>query len=239
MHNLYQELHREIKKYQSNPKHKWKREMAVHVPMIGTRYNSHSNMRIMWIGRALNGEESEPAFNQNAQDFSDKMISKFTDHSRFDWLRNYNYRRSAFWRTSKLVAEALLSASSSVDDWYEDLVWANLYTVAPSKGGNPCSSLCTAQRMTCGKLLKKQIELLKPSHIVFVTDWNWFCEFNQPATDSMPLFCDIRFNNNENSVIVGRGNIGHATVVVTRRPERHFTDKFFAECVIKALTDNK
>ena len=107
-----------------------------------------------------------------------------------------------------MVCEGLQSSGARIDDWYEDIVWANLYTVAPAGGGNPNGSLCAAQRVICGKLLKKQIEILNPTHIVFVTDWNWFTKFNQPTKYSTPLFPDIE-QEKDNPIIVGRGHIGH------------------------------
>ncbi|MGL4986136.1 MAG: hypothetical protein ACRC5H_03245, partial [Treponemataceae bacterium] len=88
------------------------------------------------------------------------------------WLSNkkgqkYNVNKSAFWRLIRRTTGEV----EQPKEWYKYIAWSNLYKISPKKG-NPCSSLKVKQRPVCIKILEKEIQILKPKVVVFLTsDW--------------------------------------------------------------------
>lgn len=235
MRELYGALYDEITK----PGHRWMRpgakELSFQTPMVGNRYDGQRACRLMWIGRALNGWEA-CRFGMGREAFADQAADEMRNRDRFVWLWRgdaakkwpYNYRQSAFWRTCKFVHDRMLPED---ERWFEDIAWANLYPIAPAKSGNPSGKLCDAQRVLCGELLKKQMEALRPTHIVFVTDWDWFADFNSAGGE--PLFPGVR-RNAIPGPIVGSGRIGEGVALITRRPEGR-PEQPFVEAICAAF----
>lgn len=236
MEQAYKELYIKMNHYLSEQNSQVHNRLSLHVPMVGNRYYSHQNVRLLWVGRAINGWDDTLYFDLPINEYIKKINSLFHDNSRFEWLNNYNHKKSAFWRTSKLVCEKL-HGTNLTPDWYNDIAWTNLYSVAPADGGNPNASLCKAQQSICGQLLKAQIKLLQPTHIVFVTDWNWFSEINQILPSNEQIFPDIKPVISKNNPIAGQGTINESRVVIAKRPEFRFSDPAFADAIIQAFTE--
>ena len=235
MRELYGALYDAI----TMPGHCWMRPgakpLAFQTPMVGNRYDGQRGCRLMWIGRALNGWKAYD-FGVGREIFVDCAIRQMRERDRFAWLSDqsndlyYNYRQSAFWRTCKLVHDMILPED---ERWFEDIIWANLYPVAPSGKGNPSGKLCDAQRAASGELLKRQIEAFGPTHIVFVTDWDWFADFNSAGTE--PLFPAVQPVATPGGPVVGSGRIGEGVAIVTRRPE-YRPERPFAQAVYEAFS---
>lgn len=241
MESLYRQLYLDLisRKYRKLVNEK--DELAIHVPIIGKNYCTRKN-RLMWVGRAVNGWYPVDLC-CGEQHFIEHVNAQLDSPDRFSFLiRTENNRRlyqySPFWRTCKLICRSLHLSAFNENDWFESIVWTNLYAATPYIGGNPNHSLRSAQKTTCGKLLKTQIDTYKPTHIVFVTDWDWFADFNSPAKEEAPLFPNIDKINFGNGVVVGCGYIGNIPVFVTRRPEYKFSDKDFVQAVIESIENN-
>ncbi len=241
---LYGELYKALAERKYKRIFDGKDLLAIHVPMVGSDYE-RSSVRVLWIGRALNGwfkktpVEAEESFLEDIRQIA-------SEKNRFKWLvenneeiidneKQYNYHHSSFWRTGEKISRALIPSDEINERWFENIAWANLYAASPSNGGNPCDTLCKAQRAVCGKLLKEQIKLLNPTHIVFVTDCHWFKAFNEAKKDEkILLFPDVEISACNNSFVVGYGKIGNAQVLVTVRPE-HKIEQDFTDAVVSAF----
>lgn len=234
MEALYRRLYHQLRRRPFRRIKDGKDELAVFAPVIGKHYGCNDHVRLMWVGRAVNQwtrvdvEADENAFLEAIRKGQEQE-----EPFRFLWAPATNrscfyYLTSPFWRTSKLVCERLMPEEA----WPESIAWANLYAAAPCGGGNPSKTLSAAQRIVCGELLKAEVDRLQPTHIVLMTDWDWFSEFNE-AKPSAPVFPDI--HPGENGLIVGSGYIGHGMAVVTKRPEGRSSDQEYAEAVCAAF----
>ena len=121
------------------------RKLSGFLAAKGCKYNNE----LMVVGRATNGWEGcahpeefvDPAFRETfARDIT---MSVGGDHP-MAWVhqhwgaeKDYNTKRSTFWRVIQRVTEELGIAGESNGDWPCHLVWSNLYTVSPADGGNP------------------------------------------------------------------------------------------------------
>ena len=233
MEQLYRELFERIQAYMAKYPLRKEQGLALHVPMIGSRYSPQQPIRLMWIGRAINGWDDLDFFDLPIDEYLEKIKALENCRSRFVWIKSYkNFRHSAFWRTCSLVHQRLYATRFSVEDWYEDIIWTNLYNVAPAIGGNPSIKLCKAQKTISAQLLQQQIRKYAPTHIVFVTDADWFSDVFPP--DLLPEVVAIP-NAKETDAVVAIGRIGNSKVVVTRRPEFRFSDEVFATSIIEAF----
>lgn len=151
----------------------------------------------------------------------------------------YNINRSAFWRVAKgvvyktkpwlekykkagceLTKENIDNIDNSITRWFEHIVWTNLYAVAPKNGGNISGKIKKAINNISGKLLLEQIRFYKPTHIIFITDWDyWFEDF----ADKFPNVKKISEDKNEN--IVGIGETDGIKAIIVRRPETRNNEK--------------
>lgn len=56
-------------------------------------------------------------------------------------------------------------------------MWTNLYKVAPSEGQNPKTTLIKLQEEKCIEILRKEININKPKHILFLCGLDWLEPF--------------------------------------------------------------
>jgi len=166
----------------------------------------------------------------DSNDHTNDHISTYEENGQ---TKTYNLHRSAFWRVSKMVtvsAKPWVSAMEKLgykmsDDeivlfekanprWFEHIAWTNLFPIAPKNTGNTSEKLKKLLKNTCGELLKEQIEYYRPTHILFITDWDyWF-------SDVAEFFPDVhKTNASAEDDIVGKGTINGIKTVVVKRPE--------------------
>lgn len=217
------------------------------VSMAGPKFHKEP-VRLMIVGRATNGWpglccDNEDAFGSDAAEkFSAKGFSWVVNSEDGRGLRNteedYYLSTSPFWRTSKQIWEQL---SGKTDDrWVDYIAWSNIYKVAPKNDteetrydyANPSKTLCRKQLSACQEILKHEIEVYQPTHILFISGWDWFFDW---ATDfgrntGKTLFGELcqlpplGKNNPKNGVYV-EGCLSYETkdraipVVVACRPE--------------------
>lgn len=90
----------------------------------------------------------------------------------------YLLTRSPLWSYSKGIWTNLYGENQPWEKrWFENIVWSNLYKIAPHDGGNPTEKLMKAQKSACAKLLSAEIEYFNPTHILFITGKDWFMPF--------------------------------------------------------------
>ena len=135
----------------------------------GECFPEEKNSGFLFVGRSVNGWKNG--------DFD----SIFNAEDQMKWVENqwgskdkYNTYHSPFWRVIKRVSTEY---SHNKEDWYKNVAWSNLYKVAPSAGGNPDDFICGWQFYNCCRILQKEIELLSPQVVIFLTGKSWSNSF--------------------------------------------------------------
>lgn len=145
-----------------------------------------------------------------------------------DNLKKYYLSKSPFWDAAlKIYQELSKNEDHTKTDWYEDIVWSNIYKVAPLKEGNPSSRLIYAQAPACVKLLKEEIRILKPTHILMVVDESWLSWAPRGKTmfdfkevfDGYERHCLTSGNDQEKKIVQQTFTAESCKVLVTCRPE--------------------
>lgn len=216
----------------------WSHELTCAPAIVGKRYEE-SPLRLMYVGRAVNGWEADWQ-KSSLDDLIEQIFSyKFEMASIADNpnQNGYNFNRSGFWQLCKEIMEF----SGEGENWSDRVLWSNLYKVAPFGGGNPDNKLIKETIKSCIKILHYEIKFYRPSHIVFVTDAWWF----DPAdtfTDSFSkeLNISVEHKTNKDIAIVGKGIYKegdyNAKIIVTKRPEGlGTTRKEHADHIIRAF----
>ena len=248
---LYKELYHKV--YGETKKIKFKEtELSNFVAMRGCRYNESTRTRLMIVGRAVNGW-GKGMRTDSADTYACDAVKLFENETRYtsspnEWkmkntgenpyaeyvkkkdsgeneLKRYDLSKSPFWSASKEVWSRLSGEDRS--DWYEDIVWNNLYKIAPFREGNPSTNLIYAQAETCVDLLKEEIRLLKPTHVLLVIDKTWISWKSRGKVkfDFMKAFegyqCQYEkaLNGVDQSIVQCAFTVGDCKVLVTCRPE--------------------
>lgn len=145
----------------------------------------------------------------------------------------WNYPKSIWCRLTGNDA-----GSAWEERWFENIVWSNLYKIAPTLGGNPSEKLKKTEFEACAALLLAEIEQFKPTHILFATGYDgWFDEFdrryNKNSGDS-DYYCllDAKYKNRD-TYVEARGTLMGVRFVVSKRPETE-PEEPFVNAVVKA-----
>ena len=159
------------------------------MPLVGSKYTTctddcGSELRLMVIGRAVNGWNKMDV--QNKKEFISAIQTQFNNNSfeegvyeengKLYFNPDYTLTRSAFWRTSRRIWVEL-SGKNEVR-WVDNIVWSNIYSfslyIRESYAPNVQKATVCLQR-----IIKKEIEFFKPTHILLVTDWNWIADYEE------------------------------------------------------------
>jgi hypothetical protein len=170
-------------------------EVTGFLPMIGRVYRG----QLMVVGRAVNGwtdgitpktlrddarrrEYAQQVYNSVTENMATKCPMSWvtaywgvTDYWGVTEEKNYNTRRSAYWRVIRAVVSRLNIANVNDDEnpWPSHLIWSNLYKIAPAEGGNPNTILCRAQFNGCVQILQWELENYRPRRLLFLTGRTW------------------------------------------------------------------
>lgn len=161
------------------------------------------------------------------------------DNMNFELDKPYRVSASALWSYPKEVWSRLYGKTQNWEErWFENIVWSNLYKIAPEKGKNPDEDDQLIQREACIELLNEEIQYFKPTHILVVSGYDWFECFNCSGFQVTDLGVRNVSNGKEkNSVFVegiGYYNFSEGTkakVVVTCRPEYRSKDGYVDEII--------
>lgn len=246
---LYQKLYNEI--YPIPNKQFKETEVSNFVAMRGNRYNEKLNkdgvVRLMVVGRAVNGW-GKSIDTTSADTYAESAVKLFKKDDRFkskdEWnmqgtdsnpysqyttksgeVKKYYLSNSPFWSATKEVWYGLSGETKA--DWYEDIVWNNIYKIAPVEEGNPSTNLIYAQAPICVELLKEEIKLLKPTHILLVVDKSWisWTSRNTVKFDFMKAFdgykcqCQTALKEQNNAIVQCAFTVDNCKVLITCRPE--------------------
>lgn len=194
---------------------------------VGNLYGNNQ-FKLMVVGRAVNGWKNDLQSSYTVEQIVEHVFNiQFNFNCIVDYSRTsdgeYNFRRSAFWQLIKRVLE--LYGESEPDKWYDDeknwqekIVWSNLYRVSPVAGGNPDEKLQKETYEISAEILAREVELYRPTHILFITgeDWFYYPKWKGYFNDKLDFkgtFLDDKF-------ICGIGRIGDVKAIVCKRPER-------------------
>lgn len=233
--------------------------MAHFVAIKGRCYEKN-DVRLMIIGRAPNGwlqfsdYSNETSFGTIAESqfrATDRMTHVNGDIIQENgWLDNRNgalysfhcpsycVSNKAFWSYSKRILDSLIPVQDEQEIWPEQIAWSNLYKVSPVEIGNPAEDAMRRQQSICAEILKKELDALKPTHILLITGYDWFEPFAE-VFDNVQARGERNVNagKNKNRVYVeGTANYGNAKVVVACRPEMR-DQVGYVEEVVKYLQD--
>ena len=227
-------------------------------PLCGTKYNENvqitkgcmgPEVRMMLVGRSVNGWTE--LLEKTAEEFAMVATDSFLQKG-FEWLRDdgkgketyireydqkecrYNINQSSFFRCTRKILNQLKPTTVIEKRWFDYIVWSNLYTIAPLHTGNAEGKLQDIQLEISKKLLLQQIEFYKPTHILFITDWDWWFE------RFMDVFSMVKkVGNSLTDNVVGKGTYNGSKVVVTVRPDRtrpnRPNEEMFVKDVVKCF----
>ena len=203
------------------------KEFAAFLPRIGNAYPEAERKGILFVGRAPNGGESRMEFP------ADRVIKDQLKMRENFYLEGKSPILELCANGGFKKVMSTVSSAFYPNNWFEHIAWTNLYKVAPATEGNPGAYLKLTERETCKKILKKEIELLSPKYVIFITGWkDWFEDFS--STVKMPS--DAGQIVTENWVATKRGTIlpvkkwvaNDITYILCDRPERRKSDNLIA-----------
>ena len=160
---------------------KWNGKIYPFFIQEGKNFQNSDN-RILFVGKSVNGwitnsTDIDVLFYGDSE--GKRKIVNRTDE--MCWVVKPNtkrkgvktYKHSSFWRLIHFVTKSLLLEEKS-KEWYDYIAWSNLYKISPKKG-NPTDEMKKLQQEICCKILDKEIEVLQPKFIVFLTSgWEKF-----------------------------------------------------------------
>lgn len=215
------------------------------VSMKGKLYDEQK-CRLFIIGRAVNGWGSF-AFD-DSEEFGSKAEREFAKEG-FQWVvldknslhntpplgsndRVYYLSKSSFWRTSRQIFEYLSGNKSP--NWVDYIAWSNIYKISPPDTGNPSTRMCKLQIEICREILIKEIETYCPTHILFVTGWNWWFEDEQYGVSKLFSNCKFFGNNRRGNSVFVEGTAAYNAripVVIACRPEQRNEKEYVREII--------
>lgn len=227
-------------------------KLTCFVAMRGEKYDSLQDRgipRLMIIGRAVNGWNRENLIYESADTFAESALKCFNDNTRYttEWGLNsckngeyysvtgdvkYYLSQSPFWNYSRSVWKNLVQGTEIEDDpdWLQYIVWSNLYKISPRYGGNPDNKLCQAQAEACINILRTEIRLLNPTHILMPVANGWLSwekgDFSKIFTDGLIGTKELDISTYEQHIVKRVFLSDHLKVVVTNRPERRKRESY-------------
>lgn len=249
MANLYGQLFDGVKQFFTDCEDK---KITTLVPMKGCRYGSE-DIKLMVVGRATNGwgemdfdyTNQKEKYVNDALELLDKDNRSLEKRYRFDWIERekqkppklrYIAEAKPFWNyTRSILKELSKNKCCEEKDWYQSLLWSNLFPVSFAKEGNPSARLKDAQFHVAKKLLREQINYFQPTHVLIISNWDGWFSINKGKEDCTENECkfleEIKSKDENNKVIKGSGIVGSSIVVVSRRPEYFKKDVFVKDVI--------
>lgn len=219
-------------------------DAAIFTSMHGKDYKSNASVRLMIIGRAPNGWGRDGIDLSDSESFSISIVNLLKSDDRFSWYKKEKEKgyRSAFWRVSEGVFRGL--TMSERPDWEMEIVWSNLYKIArdgEQRNLNPTNYMCRLQLESCKEILKEEIALYNPTHVLLITGMDWICN----KDFSFESLFDLSKPNGPHHFVEGVGTVvsnKNIRVVVTNRPDysrnmKNHTEKEYVDEVIKQFKE--
>ena len=199
----------------------------------GDKYEADNG--IIFYGRATNGwdanEDIDILFPQDFQNPDDEERT-FNKNDQMIWVQRdwnntegYRTKRSAFWRVIRKISEHFYG-----DNWYRKIIWSNLCKIAP-ENGNPSNSLFVAQLAKCSEIMKKELKLFNPKHVVLMTGIDWAKDFLCYLNNNSLISIDeVEWDNYKVEVF----KIENRHIYLTRHPQGK-PEKVHVDAIIKLI----
>ena len=231
------------------------RNDAHFVSMQG-KYYSKNERKFMLIGRATNGWGSLDT--QSKQSFGTDAESQFNSLNRWRWIESINgtlysthdrdetnlakrycIDKKPYWAYTKAIWTQLPGLIHDDEIWMENIAWSNLYKVSPPQSDNPDWHSQEIQREACKEILKKELEVYQPTHILVITGFDWFAPFSVLFSNvhDMGKRNVLRGENKNEVYVEGTATYKNAKVVIACRPE--WRDSMgYVSAVLNAFREN-
>lgn len=143
----------------------------------GKYFPKNDNSGIIFYGRATNGWVT---FERDVDRLFDlgNDCRIFARDDQMQWVddcagakQDYNSNKSPFWRVIRATASKLYTKNE-----IQHIAWSNVCKIAINDA-NPSDSLYYAQLFCAQKIMKKEIEIFSPKHVVLLTGEGWAKDF--------------------------------------------------------------
>ncbi len=190
--------------------------------------------------------------------FGHSAQTQFNCTLRWNWIESrknilygtgtsYCISNKAFWAYAESILRKLIQdqqPKSIQEDpiWMKNIAWSNLYKISPAVGGNPNSYLRELQREVCVSILKEEIDVLKPTHVLFMTGYDWLSDYNW-SEDFRSIFSSINYIGKNVQRGIKKNDIyveatayynNNIKIVIACRPETR-TQEPYTEAVFQAF----
>jgi hypothetical protein len=183
--------------------------LTSHWPLVGTAPD-----RLMVVGQAVYGwiPDWRAGDLLTREGFEHVMAdTKAACYERADpmnWIEENRVRGSPFWRMVRGTVERLWPGSAW--NWYNHVVWTNLYPIAPNEPkGNPSGTLLEVQTKPAARLLRTVADALQPAGVLVLGGPYWW-----PFQEFIPL----RVLDREQRPLLAEGEIGGVKWLVRLHP---------------------
>ena len=206
------------------------------VPMfVGNDYKVGADDSVMIVGRAVNGWDTE--WPEDTNEIVTQLLNMPFDLASINDLpeqEGYYFSRSRFFL---VIREIMKKLGAESDNWSSKFAWSNLYKVAPAIAGNPSGNVQHIQREFVIQILKKEIDLLKPKYVVFVTGydfitWSWR---NNAKENTFKKAFDIQPVDTLGEYVEGYASYNESKIVVACRPKTKSVAAW-VDCVMDAFS---
>lgn len=205
---------------------------------VGKNYLSQ-NRRLMIIGQNSNGWDRDDGKFSNADEYAEYIVNTYIDptasnYEGFNWIETldntgYHINSSSFWKPATAIYKSF-SGLNDVDIWQHYTVQSDTMKITYHKNsiGNVVDkdssknelSEITVQKDISLKILLQEIEILKPTHILFMTNDNadmyFFSTLNERFGELPKEF--ERDRTVERQIVKRFGMIGDSKCIVTIHP---------------------
>ncbi len=227
-----------------------------HFVSMRGKYYDRQDVRLFIVGRAVNGWGS---LNCETSEVFGEEASQLFEQTGFNWIApesknsdlynivpkekdRYHLNGSPFWRTARNVWDGLtgntfFNDGDNKEKWVEYIAWSNICKIAPPVTGNPDTKMHREQIAICREILKEEIKVYKPTHILFVTGYEWWIHENAgPRTKKVAgiseLLTSLKPEGHTNKNYVENITFtkeGHIPTIVVCRPERRSEEAWVSE----------
>lgn len=161
------------------------RPVLVHWPHVGSAYGG-----TMIVGQALRGWPDDfRASDFQTADGRARAIETARERpdrpEPMDWIATHHVRSSPFWKTARLLVEALDPDNGA--PWYARWCWVNLFPCAPDDPpDNPSGALKAAQDPFVGELLAAHLDLLGARWVIALVGPFWWPAAGPAGVGDLP-----------------------------------------------------
>ncbi|MCR4598423.1 MAG: hypothetical protein K5678_05255 [Acetatifactor sp.] len=198
---------------------------------VGKNYfDIEPSKRVMIFGQNSNGWDRDDGKFHNAKEYADYIVEEYWNDG-FGWIwqepsgtmcagnkqKPYHINRSAFWRAAKLVWQDVSGEKiGKKDKWVDNIAQSETMRISyhdNSKGNVSDKDEIAKQKEISLKLLKKELQILKPEIAIFYTNDDANTYFHEELKKELSqVYDDLK-------LVKRCGLIGDTKCIVTYHPQ--------------------